>query len=96
MPLFSSRITLLASVCSTLCSSERETGAIPPDSRLAPWCDPALAIARAITNQDHELDRWLHMESGDPDPDWHHEDNLRALVHEHKLVELAHEYMLIT
>ena len=29
---------------------------IPPGYRLAMWCDPDLAIAIAIANQDHGLD----------------------------------------
>ena len=36
-----------------------EQQAIPPGYRLAMWCDPDLAIAIAIANQDHGLDGYL-------------------------------------
>ena len=32
---------------------------IPPGYRLAMWCDPDLAIAIAIANQDHGLDGYV-------------------------------------
>ena len=32
---------------------------IPPGYRLAMWCDPDLAIAKAVANQDHGLDGYV-------------------------------------
>ena len=74
---------------------------IPPGYRLAMGCDPDLAIAIAIANQDHGLDGYVGEALGslDPDPDFSlsqvHEHMLMALAQENMLTDLAHEHMLM-
>ena len=40
-------------------AKKRKGTDIPPAYRLAMWCDPDLAIAIAIANQDHGLDGYV-------------------------------------
>ena len=64
------------------------------------WCDPDLAIALAIANQDHGLDGYvvealILSQSHSHSHSQVHEHMLMGLAPEHMLMGQAHEHMFV-
>ena len=67
------------------------------------WCDPDLAIAIAIANQDHGLDGYvgealiliLILAIASFHDHMPQEHELIGLAHDHKLMGLAHEHIML-